>query len=282
MSMSKPPNSSKLIWLTDLHLDRAEERERQALYQSIRSTPAERVVITGDISTAEMLPLHLRQLAAAASPRSIYFVLGNHDFYGSSFAAVESMVAGVCKAHDNLCRLGHGELIRLTDDTALVGHDGCGDGRMGWGRHTLARNPDFDAIEDFKGLSRKDQFDLLGKLGAESARYLRSVLPYTLTCYEHVFVATHVPPFTAGACFGKRPCDYLRQPFYVNIAMGGFLLRLAESFPTKRITVLAGHTHCAAKVQARPNLELRVGGAKPGNPKLQPLIDIATIKAEAH
>jgi predicted phosphohydrolase len=258
-----------LLWLTDLHLDRADDQRRNELFESIRLSKAEAVVITGDISTARLLPLHLRELAAAASPKPVYFVLGNHDFFGSSIAVVDSVVSGVCREHANLHHLGQGEIIRLSSDTALVGHRGWADGRMGWGSRTLARNPDFAAIRDFKGLSKEDAFALLHKLGQDSSYYLRGLLPYALTCYDHVIVATHVPPFTKGACFTNKPCDWLRQPFYTNIAMGGFLLRQAQAFPSKQITVLAGHTHCAAEVRPLPNLTLKVGEARPGGPHRQ-------------
>ncbi|MEO6845987.1 MAG: metallophosphoesterase [Chthoniobacterales bacterium] len=265
-----------ILWLTDLHLDRATSARRQFFYEEIQGSKADKILITGDISTSRQLPLHLRELAAAASPRPMYFVLGNHDYYGSSFSEMDGRVAGICRTHDNLQQLGKGEIIRLGPGTAMVGHRGWGDGRMGWGSRSFARNPDFSAIKDFEGLSREAAFALLGQLGQESASYLRGVLPYALTCWQHVIVATHVPPFTGGACFSEKPCDWLRQPYYSNIAMGGLLLRMAECFPKKRITILAGHTHCAAQFQAAPNLELRVGGARPGFPKAQRQLSISS------
>lgn len=274
MGMGTTLQNTQILWLTDVHLDRAKPAQKEALYEEIQRSVADTVLITGDISTAEHLPLHLRELAAAASWRQVYFVLGNHDFYQSSFAAVDRMVAGICRAHVNLRHLGGGEIIPLSSDTALLGHRGWGDGRMGWGSLTVARNPDFAAIKDFHGLSKEECFDLLIKLGLESSFSLRSVLPYALTCYNHVIVATHVPPFTKGACFTKKPCDWLRQPFYTNIAMGGLLLRLTQAFPSKRITVLAGHTHCAAQFRALPDIELLVGGAKPGFPSPQGLFEV--------
>lgn len=275
MGMGTTLQNTQILWLTDLHLDRAKPAQKEALYEEIQRSKADTVLITGDISTAKHLPLHLRELAAAASSRQVYFVLGNHDFYGSTFAHVDRCVAGVCGTHDNLYHLGGGEIFPLSADSALVGHRGWGDGRMGWGSRTLAHNPDFSAIKDFEGLSREQAFKLLLKLGLDSSFYLRGLLPYALTCYNHVIVATHFPPFTKGACFTKKPCDWLRQPFYTNIAMGGLLLRLTQAFPSKRITVLAGHTHCCAQFRALPDLELRVGGARPGFPSSQGLLEVS-------
>lgn len=266
--------TTSLLWLTDLHLDRANEQQRHELYESIRFSTAGAVVITGDISTAKLLPLHMRELAAAASPTPVYFVLGNHDFYGSSIAAVDSAASGVCRAHDNLHHLGQGELIPLNDQTAFIGHRGWGDGRMGWSARTLARNPDFQAIEDFRGLEQPKAFELLAQLGRESAAYFRRVLPYALTCYRHVIVATHVPPFTWAAHFKGKPCDWLRQPFDANISAGAAILRIAERFPASRVTVLSGHTHCAASVGITENLIVHAGGATTGHPAAQGLLQI--------
>jgi len=264
-----------VLWLTDLHLDRSSDTRKIGFYEEIRASTASVIVITGDISVARHLPLHLAELAAAASPRKVFFTLGNHDFFGSSIAKVEGVVAGVCRSQVNLQHLGHGEIIRLNSDTALVGHRGWGDGRMGWGARTFARNPDFAAIADFRGLSRGESFALLRKLGQESATYLRSVLPYALSCFEHVVVATHVPTFTQAAFYRRKPCDNLRQPFYSNLSAGGVILRIAQRFPKSKVTVLAGHTHCAAQFQALPNLALRVGGARPGFPGAQGLFEVS-------
>jgi len=272
--MSTSLQTPSFLWLTDLHLDRATAERRESLYEEIRQSESGAVVITGDISTAKHLPLHLRELAAAAEGRQVYFVLGNHDFFWSSFSDVDRCVAGVCRAHDNLHHLGQGEIVDLGDDTVLIGHRGWGDGRMGWSVQTLARNPDFAAIEDFQGLEHSEAFELLGQLGRESASYFRGLLPYALTCYRHVIVATHVPPFSQAAKYDRQACDYLRQPFYVNISAGASIMRIAERFPASTVTILAGHTHHAARFQAAANLELLVGGARPGFPGAQGLLQI--------
>lgn len=276
MGMGTILQNTRILWLTDLHLDRANPVDREALYENIRRSVADTVLVTGDISIAKHLPLHLRELAAAAAWRQVYFVLGNHDFYGSSFSRVDSCAAGVCRAHVNLQHLGNGEVIRLSSDTALIGHRGWGDGRMGWGVRSFARNPDFGAIEDFQGLNRSESFKLLEQLGRDSASYFRILLPYALSCYRHVLVATHVPTYTQAAYYCRKPCDWLRQPFYSNISAGGAILRIAQQFRKSKVTVLAGHTHSKARFQACKNLELIVGDAKPGKPCSQGVFEFSS------
>ena len=68
----------KLLWLTDLHLDRVEEKCRMDFYRRLCEEDSDAVVITGDISTARLLPSHLLELGQTFGPRPVYFVLGNH------------------------------------------------------------------------------------------------------------------------------------------------------------------------------------------------------------
>lgn len=262
--------------MTDLHLDVAERRVRHKFHKCLERLPADAFVITGDISSARLLPLHLREIAQAAGQRRVFFSLGNHDFYGSSFARVESMVAGVCGAHSNLTHLNGTQVIDLGNNTALVGHRGWSDGRTGWGVKTLAKNPDFSAIKDFWGIDRTRAFQLLRALGLQSAFRLRSVLPYALTCHNRVIIATHFPPALQAAVFAGKPCDWLRQPFFCNSALGNMLLRMSQQFPRQEVLVLCGHTHSATKARITSNLTIRSGAARPGFPSLGETISLAS------
>ena len=67
----------------------------------------------------------------AAFEKPICFVLGNHDFYHGSFAAVESEVAALAGASRHLTWLNTAGVVRLTDRTALIGHGSWADGRLG-------------------------------------------------------------------------------------------------------------------------------------------------------
>lgn len=68
------------------------------------------------------LPVHLWSIAEACRPRLVFFVLRNHDFYGSSFEDVDPAVANVCAQHPNLRHLGRGEVIPLTADSTRISH----------------------------------------------------------------------------------------------------------------------------------------------------------------
>ena len=264
----------RLLWLTDLHLDRADASSTPSLYERLRREDYDAAVITGDISIARLLRHHLREIAEACVPRPVYFVLGNHDFYGGSFAAVDRVAAECCREHSNLRHLGSGEEIRLTPRTALVGHRGWPDGRAWGSRRTFGPNPDRLGIADLRCLSLKCAYQKMAQLGKESGDYFRSVLPRASTIYRHVVIATHVPPFARAALFDGKSCDPDRLPHYTNISAGGVIQRIAGYFPQTRATVLCGHTHHSARISIAPNLDVRVGGAKVGRPSAQDCIDL--------
>src|ERR1035437_767582 len=100
-----------LLWLTDLHLDRANEKAKEEFFGMLSAIRYDGVVITGDIANSHQLCYHLRALAEACAPRPVWFVLGNHDFFGGAFAEVDALADAVCLEHSNLHHLGHGEIV---------------------------------------------------------------------------------------------------------------------------------------------------------------------------
>lgn len=262
----------KLLWLTDLHLDSATPNTRQAFYQSLGETVFDAAVITGDISTSRLLSKHLADLAEACSPRNVYFVLGNHDFYGSSFEHVDRIVACCCRQHSNLHHLGQGEIIRLGPDSALIGHRGWADGRAYGGERTASHLPDQNAIRDLRFRSTYPAYRKMERLGRESGAYFRRVLPYALTSYRHVVIATHVPPFARSVRFDNRPCEAVMLPHYVNASAGGVIMRIGKHFPKTKITVLCGHSHHGAAARIAANIEVRAGQVRRGSPTAQGVV----------
>jgi len=263
----------KLLWLTDTHLDHTDSLSRQAFYEKLRSAVYDAAVITGDISMSRLLATHLGELAKACTPREVYFVLGNHDFYGGCFDEVDRIAAACCKKHSNLHHLGQGEIVRLGPSSALVGHRGWSDGRAYGGRRTSRRFPDQDGIRDLRYRSTYPAFRKMERLGRESGGYFRRVLPHALASYRHVLIATHVPPFARAVRFDDQPCDQLQLPHYVNASAGAVIQRVGEHFPKTEITVLCGHTHHGNTVRIADNLEVRVGQARRGAPAIEDIID---------
>jgi len=263
----------KLLWLTDTHLDHSDSSLRQAFYKKLRGEDFDAAVITGDISTSRLLSTHLSELAQACASRKVYFLLGNHDFYGSSFKEGDRIAAACCAKHSNLQHLGQGEVIRLGPTSALVGHRGWADGRVYGGRRTSQRFPDQDGIRDLRYHSTYPAYRKMERLGRESGAYFRRVLPYALASYRNVLIATHVPPFSRAVRFDGRPCEPTKLPHYVNASAGAVIQRVGEHFPQTKITVLCGHAHHGNTVRITDNLEVRVGQARKGAPAIQSVFE---------
>ena len=263
----------KLLWLTDTHLDHVDSASRQAFYEKLRGENFAAAVVTGDISISRLLAAHLGEIAQACAPRKVYFLLGNHDFYGSSFEEVDRITAACCAKHSNLQHLGQGEVVRLGPASALVGHRGWADGRAYGGRRTSQRFPDQDGIRDLRYRSTYPAFQKMERLGRESGAYFRRVLPYALASFRHVLVATHVPPFAWAVRFNGRPCESSHLPHYVNASAGAVIMRVGGHFPRTKITVLCGHAHHGNTVRLSDNLEVHVGQARKGTPEIQSVFE---------
>lgn len=262
------------LWLGDLHLDQTHKRQRGQLFDRIHTTASDCVVVSGDISTARHLEEHLRRLAVVCAPRPLYFVAGNHDYHGSCIRNLESRLAALTKSVENLHFLDGKRIFPLGRGLCLTGHGGWADARAGYGQNTIIDTPDRHAISDFRGLDRKQALRKMTELGKESAARIRSTLPFALTRYQHVVVATHVPPFPTAVRYDDKPCGPTHLPHFANLSAGLAILGIAKAFPQRRITILAGHAHSGCTQTILPNLTIRVGHARTGRPDVFELIKL--------
>ncbi len=257
----------RLVWATDVHLNflDAEARARFAAEIAVLATDAEGVVITGDIGEGRDVEALLRELAGAVGA-PIWFVLGNHDFYRSSIAEVRAAMRALTEAHPRLAWLPARGVVRLPDDTALVGTDGWGDARLGdFARSRVGLN-DFILIDELIGLRGRALAEQLGALGDESAAWLRGALDEALGWARRVVIATHVPPFR-DACWHQGAIsndDWL--PFFTCAAVGDVIRAALLDRPKVEATVLCGHTHGGGEARILPNLRVLTGEADYGAP----------------
>ena len=262
--------SGTVAWWTDPHFELLSEVQRKQVLDAWSEASADCGIITGDISHGSSTLSWLRQLAAVF-PRPIYFVLGNHDFYGTSIVRQRDAARKLCDEVANLTYLTSSDVISLSSDTALVGHDGWGDMREGDWEGTGVRPPDLDAIEDLievagdrHGLCRR-----LRQLGDEAAEHFDKVLPEALEQHKRVIVATHVPPFREASWYDGENSTPAWLPFFCCRIVGEVLIEMAERYPDREVSVLCGHCHGTGEVGIRENLHVRTGGAEPCSPQVQ-------------
>jgi len=74
---------TRAVWLTDIHINFLKPVQLEKFYQLITDSQPDCILISGDIGEAPRLKYYLQQLESRL-PVPIYFVLGNHDYYGAS------------------------------------------------------------------------------------------------------------------------------------------------------------------------------------------------------
>ncbi len=249
---------------------------RRKFCQSVQEQ-ADALVVTGDIAESHTLGSALTALATLTE-RRVYFVLGNHDFYRGSAAGTRRQVGYVIS--EDLVYLSQSGVVELTPTTALVGHDGWADGRLGDLDGSDVILNDFLLIDELKHWRDPHTLDkpalrrALEALGDEAAGYVKSVLASAASQYPRVIFATHVPPFREAAWHEGRPSadDYL--PFFSCKAVGDVLLDAARSHPKCEILVLCGHTHSGGEFRVTENLRVVTGAAEYEKPQIQQVLRV--------
>lgn len=269
-----PNKTSELLWLSDIHLDRATSDVKNRFLEKLHTARYDAVLLTGDISTSQHIIQHLTEISHACSHRSVFYTLGNHDYFGGSISEVENAVNELSRRLLNLVQLGQGEIIELSANTALVGHRGWCDGSAGAGLETKVKSSDHWRIDDFKDLTVSEFFTKMKMMGEESANYFRNVLPKALKKYPKVILGTHVPLFYQSLRYSGGHCGWDYQPFFANCSAGNAVIGIARDFPLRKITVHAGHSHSPHSVRMSKNLEIKVAGAQTGKPALQGMLKI--------
>lgn len=266
----------RLAWLTDIHLNFLAKSARHSFYRGVAEGRPDAVLIGGDIAESHGVCGHLKSMAATWGCPT-YFVLGNHDFYRSGLTRVGEAVRRTCREDPRLAWLSEAGVVPLDDRTALIGHDGWADGRLGdYARSSVMLN-DYVLIDEFaaRGPDRDDRRDLMNRLGDRAAAHIRRTATEAAARFPRVLVLTHVPPFREATWHEGRISDDEWLPHFSCKAVGDALSEAAAARPSTEFAVLCGHTHSGGIARVRPNLLVRTGGAVYGAPEVQGWIDTA-------
>ncbi len=263
----------RIAWLTDVHLNFLNTHQIESFCQSIVDAVPDTVLLGGDVSVAKSITEHLVLLEKLLR-RPIYFVLGNHDFYGGSIATVRSRVAELGRNSSCLHWLPGSGAIELTEHTGLIGHGGWADGRLGNSVRSQVLLNDYFYIDEFIGLSVRERFAQLNALGDEAADHLRRFLPAALDRFRRLLLLTHVPPFKESCWHQGRISDDEFLPHFACRVMGDVLVEVMKGRPESELTVLCGHTHSQGEAEILPNLFVKTGAAVYGSPRVQELIAV--------
>jgi predicted phosphohydrolase len=263
----------KLAWCTDIHLDQVDEEALMMFVERGTAMKADGILIGGNIGESEDLEGAISHLFSRLSV-PIWFVLGNHDYYGASFNSVETRMLRFHGQSDKLSWLPKSGVVSLGKETVLFGHGGWGDAQFGLCDSSNVALRDFDDIGDLSDLSRGARNEYLRLRGRLAGEHIKACFGKLNNSVREVILLTHVPPFVDACWSGGTivPDDWL--PFYTCKAVGDAILDAVTNTYSGKVQVLCGHTHGAGVVNVHPRVQVITGGAEFGKPTWQRLITV--------
>lgn len=272
---------NKLIWTSDIHLNFLYKHPefRNEFYKQLKDAEGDSILITGDIAESHNIEQYLAEIYVATE-KKIYFVAGNHDYYGSNLKDTRKHLKSLKTVHYLPKSWG----VKLNKHTALVGQDGWGDCRngdfensqRGFGGFTMS---DWIYIEElYKGYSKGTDAlrRVLQKVADKDAeRLTKSVLKALKDdSVTKIILATHVPPLEEVCLHAGRKSTPSGLPFFSSKILGMVILPIVEKHPEVDFLWLSGHTHSKANVQKRPNLTVKVAASDYCYPQIAEVIEL--------
>lgn len=288
----------KIIWLSDIHLNFPTSRRVIQFIETIKKSSSDAIWISGDIAQADTIIDFLSNMKSRFK-QTIYFVLGNHDYYLGSFNEVRSNIQKISGESRGLCWLNDSGVVEVTPEVGLVGHDSWADGRLGDYESSELLLNDYILIKDFNPLvkeelcekqsypagiknilslftstqAKQSRLSTMQSLANEAVQHIEEHLPTALEKYQQVYFLTHVPPFKEACLHMGKISDDNGLPHFSCKAVGDTLVRIMKQYPDRHLIVLCGHTHSRTKVQILENLTVIAAHAEYGNPKIQNILN---------
>lgn len=250
----------KYLWFTDTHFNRVYFWNLIKFFLKIRKENPVGIFLTGDISDGKTTIFYLKLLASLIKI-PIYFILGNHDLYFSSFDKTFRKIRKTCGKYSNLIWMTESELIFLNQEVGLIGVDGWYDARLGNPSY-LAITIDWVMIKDFRELSNMDErIEAFRNKAKKSVELLEKKLIQALDKFKTVYILTHMPPWKQATRDEGTLLESFYLPYNVNLGMGEMIEKIMKNNSTKNVVILTGHTHHPEFIRVSKNIFCQVGEA---------------------
>lgn len=283
----------KIAWATDIHLNFVSKSQNTMFSKvspydrflgDLQRTQAEAFFFTGDIAEAGSIIDYLLCLDEELKV-PIYYVMGNHDYYGGSINKVREQARMYTNKNNNqLHWMPESGVVALTPEVAVVGVDGWADARLGNPTGSKVQLMDWQMITELRkgrklteiwgqSFHMYERIPLLMALGDKEAGTLRMPLLSALADYKKVIVLTHVPPWKEATWHAGAHSDNEWLPWFSCKAVGDLIEECASKHPDKEITVLCGHTHGGGESQIADNIQAITGRAAYRDPEVARVFD---------
>lgn len=273
-----------LAWLTDIHLDCADNPVQSLRDLRDEAAASDALIISGDISIGPGIVQHLGLLEDVFE-KPIFFVLGNHDYYYSDIMSVRRNVKGVCRNMSYSKYLGSLPYVLLDNRSAIVGADGWYDGFNGNCMGSEILMNDWIKIQDFspaiqntpmgKQINKQAVLQIARAICKDSVSHVINGIKAAADRCDKIIIVTHVPPFLesyTSAKFKDADANHI-VPWYTSKMMGEAINAAANHYTDKQFVVLSGHTHSSFEGNLAANLEVHVGKSVYGTPQIAGYID---------
>lgn len=282
----------KYLHITDTHLDflfspaffNTEEAmikdhfaKVDSFLKKILVTEAKHVLLTGDISSGRFIQSHIEYMGNMFQKhqKKLFFILGNHDYYHSSFSKVKNEIKTLTsqkKFKNTLHYLTNKSYYDSSTKTLFVGSDGWYDGEYSPFLSSTVNMNDYYIIEELNSLRMKSVPALreeCKRLSKVAARQVKDDIDFGVTAYspEKIIVLTHVPPFRELSTHKGIISNEEWLPCFSSKFFGDMLLETAAKNKEIKFQLFCGHSHDKAEYQPLENLCCHTGPSEYGCPE---------------
>jgi len=256
------------MWTSDLHLDACKDWVRRDLYDKIKQSEYNVLVVCGDIANGVVNSMRYIRELHDQTGKKIMFVLGNHDCYGSSVKTSRRYASDFDFNGAPCVFMKPDTIYTFGRNACIVGHSGWYDGTAGMldDKHTI-----IDCARVAELVNTDDMGRTLAQLGGVGLYRLEKTLQYAMSEYKHVVLATHVPPLWQCARYQGKPTGTFMAPFFCAPKLGKVLTKVCcNSEGLGTIHVLCGHTHSECRDEFLNGfMTVNVFGADYGSPQVE-------------
>jgi predicted phosphohydrolase len=282
----------KYVHITDTHLDflfdpslldyqeamvRAHFKSLDNFLEKIISSSERDILLTGDISSGTYIQSHLEYIGNffKENKRRLFFVLGNHDFYDSSFKKVKEEVKSVVeteKFKNVLFYLSSKSFFDKQTKTLFVGADGWYDGEYSPFLDTTVEMNDYYTIVELNALRTKSVALLREEckcLSLADARQVKIDIEFGIAAFspEKIIVLTHVPPFKELSTHKGKISNETWLPCFTSKFFGDMILKVAQNNRGINFHLFCGHSHDKAEYKPLTNLTCFTGHSEYNAPE---------------
>lgn len=255
-------SKKKYLWYTDAHFDSVDILNKIKFLFRLRSEKPSGIFLTGDIANGPFTKFYLKILAKTVDC-PIYFVLGNHDYWFSSFEETHNSIKRLCKEYPNLIWLNNSDIIPLKPKVALIGTDGWYDGNVG-NPDYLKYTIDWLLIKELRNQpSANARLAKFKKIAYESSIDIEHKIQKAIDLgYKTIYILTHYPPWKEATRDSGTFLEEFWLPYNVNYILGKTIENIMHNKKKIYVKILAGHIHVDKWIHVKRNIECKINESK--------------------